>query len=95
MTARRSGGSAFKPCSASPRAACKGGSEVSSERLKRSTPSVRVITSSTMLGLDVAPVAPRLKQSLAHGKQSDDEDDNIDAVEQLRDTERQPRLAGR
>ena len=39
-------GSVFSPCRTMPRAACNGGSEVSSERLRRSTPSVRVMTSS-------------------------------------------------
>ena len=45
------------------------------------------------LGL-VSAVTPRLEQRLADGEQSDDEDDDVDAVEQLRDAEREPRLAG-
>ena len=33
-------------------------------------------------------------QRLADGEEADDEDDDVDAVEQLRDAKRKPRLAG-
>ena len=33
-------------------------------------------------------------QRLADGEEADDEDDDVDAVEKLRDAEREPRLAG-
>ena len=42
----------------------------------------------------LASVAPRLKQRLADREQADDENEHVDAVEQLRDAERETRVAG-
>jgi hypothetical protein len=41
----------------------------------------------------VAAVLPRLVQRLAHGEQADHEDHDVDAVEQLRNAEREARVA--
>ena len=66
-------------------------------RLPRSLPVVAAHAREVVQRHDlhlIAAVTPGLIQGLPHGEESDDEDDDIDAVEQLRDAERQPRLAG-